>query len=103
MNSHLISTHELHQLLNEGTPLQLIDVRTLEKHMEFNIGGTLMPIDELPKRLKELNQDNLIVTYCTSGGKSMIALNYLLSVGFKMVKSLDGGVTAWKKDDCQNR
>lgn len=98
MNNYLISTQELKKLLQNKEDLQLVDVRTPEKHQLFNIGGKLLPFEELPHRLNELDPTKPIVTYCTSGGKSMRALQFLLTSGFKLVKSLDGGITAWQNE-----
>lgn len=92
----IISPSQLKEILDNHQDIQLIDVRTVEKHQAFNIGGVLIPLTELPNRLGELDPNKMTVTYCTSGGRSMHALEYLLSVGFKSVKSLDGGMTAWQ-------
>ena len=97
MNEHIISPRELSESLKNQEDIQLVDVRTIEKHEAFNIGGKLIPLDELMHRFNELDPKKPVVTYCTSGGKSMLALKLLLSAGFKSVKSLDGGMTAWRE------
>jgi adenylyltransferase/sulfurtransferase len=99
MNEYIITPQELTEKLKNNEDIQLIDVRTQEKHQAFNIGGRLIPSDELADRLHELDPDKLIVTYCTSGGRSMRALQLLVNSGFKLVKSLDGGMTAWQQTD----
>jgi adenylyltransferase/sulfurtransferase len=98
MQDHIISPFELDQLLKKQSPLQLVDVRTIDKHIAGNIGGEHIPLHELAHRFAELDSNQLVVTYCTLGGKSMQALQFLLSVGFKNVKSLDGGITAFFKE-----
>jgi len=95
LNDPLISVAALKQLLNDNEDFELVDVRTLEKHQAFNIGGKHIPTTELPLRHNELDRNKLVVTYCTMGGNSMRALQYLRSIGFTRVKSLDGGMTAW--------
>lgn len=97
MSEYLISIQELKQLIKEDEDIELVDVRTLEKHEAFNIGGKHIPASELSMRHVELDANKLVVTYCTSGGNSMRALQYLRSVGFDNVKSLDGGMTAWQQ------
>lgn len=99
MNEYIITPGELQKSLQNNDDLQLIDVRTSEKHQAYNIGGKLIPLDELPHRLNELDPNKLVVTYCTSGGRSMVALKLLVSAGFTAVKSLDGGVTAWQEQN----
>lgn len=97
MQELIISPLELKALLDEKADIQLIDVRTAEKHEAFNIGGKWIPYEELLHRLGELDQSKLTVTYCTSGNRSMRALELLMSFGFESVKSLDGGMTAWRQ------
>ena len=98
MKEYVITPSELKELMEKNEDVQLVDVRTTEKHQAYNIGGVLIPLEEMPARLNELDRDKLIVTYCTMGGRSMNALMYLMSVGFTRVKSLDGGMTRWKEE-----
>ena len=98
MREYTISCTELNELLKKKADIELVDVRTLDKHMDYNIGGKHIPTAELSDRFNELDPAKLVVTYCTAGGNSMRALQFLLSAGFKSVKSLDGGMTAWKDE-----
>lgn len=98
MQEYLISPTELKQLLEMNADLQLVDVRTQEKHDAFNIGGKLIPSEEIVARINELDANKLVITYCTMGGRSMRALQMLMSAGFKHVKSLDGGMTRWQEE-----
>jgi len=98
MSEYIISVSELKNLMRDQVDFQLVDVRTVEKHEAYHIGGHLIPTAELPMRFHELDADKPVVTYCTSGGNSMRALQFLLSVGFKSVKSLDGGMNAWQEE-----
>lgn len=98
MQEYLITPVELKQLLEMNADLQLVDVRTPEKHDAFNIGGTLIPSEELLTRVNELDPNKLVITYCTMGGRSMRALQLLVGAGFKHVKSLDGGMTRWQEE-----
>jgi adenylyltransferase/sulfurtransferase len=99
MNEHIISINELKDLMKNQQEVQLVDVRTAEKHEAYHIGGQLIPMAELVSRFHELDANKLVVTYCTSGGNSMRALQFLYSVGFKSVKSLDGGMNAWRAEE----
>lgn len=97
-NGNTISNTELKQLLAHEADIQLIDVRTTDKHQEFNIGGLSIPTVDLPLHIDQLDPNKLTITYCTSGNNSMRALEYLVRAGFINVKSLDGGMTKWKED-----
>jgi len=98
MPDFIITPHELHELMQKNADIQLLDVRTIEKHKAYNIGGKHIPTAELADRLNELDPNKLVVTYCSMGGNSMRALQLLLSKGFRSVKSLEGGMTAWQKE-----
>ena len=98
MSPYVITPLELREALATSQEIELVDVRTIEKHQAFNIGGKHIPLEEMPVRYQELAKDKLIVTYCTSGNRSMRALEYLMSLGFSEVKSLAGGMNAWR--DC---
>jgi len=90
--SYEISPQELHQRFTNKEKLFLLDVRTIEEHDSYNLGGVLIPLAELPQRLNELNPDLNIITYCRSGGRSLQAVEVLRTAGFKSVQSLAGGV-----------
>jgi len=97
MSIYTITVPELKAALEQNQPIELLDVRTIEKHQAFNIGGKHISLDDMPERYHELSKDKLIVTYCTTGNRSMRAVEYLLSLGFNQVKSLQGGMMAWQE------
>jgi len=51
----------------------------------------LIPLNELPKRLKELDRTKLIVTACPHKDRSALAMAYLKTQGFD-VKYLEDGL-----------
>jgi adenylyltransferase/sulfurtransferase len=92
-----ITAEELKAELHEkGGDLVLIDVR--EPH-EWEIarieGAMLIPLNQLPERLGELDGHSEIVTHCHHGARSMKALEILKGAGFNKVRSLAGGIDAW--------
>jgi len=93
-----INVHQLKEKLERGEKVILIDVREPHEHEEFNIGGELIPLGELPGALPELNphREAELVMYCRSGQRSATAKNLLLQAGFKQVRNLTGGMLAWK-------
>lgn len=63
-----ISVHELHQLIEQGDPPVVVDVRTRTRHLldpRRIPGAVRMSIDELDEKLAELRRDREIVLYCT--------------------------------------
>jgi adenylyltransferase/sulfurtransferase len=97
-NGPEISAEELRRELSEKAAgdLVLIDVR--EPH-EWDIvhieGARLIPLNQLPERLSELDGHTEIVTHCHKGARSMKALEILKGAGFGKVRSLAGGIDAW--------
>ncbi|EKD74216.1 MAG: hypothetical protein ACD_45C00031G0003 [uncultured bacterium] len=91
-----ISVQALQTATAMGNEIVLLDVRTLPERTEFNIGGLWIPIDELPKRLQELDPTQNIVVYCRSGTRSQYAVALLKKEHFKQVRSLVGGMKAWQ-------
>ncbi len=75
----------------------LIDVRTLQEHQRFNIGGINVPIETLLTRkfhYKDLQKD--IFIYCSSGIRSKQALLQIKQLGAAHVYQLQGGLSAAK-------
>jgi rhodanese-related sulfurtransferase len=79
----------------------LIDVREEWEFEEFNIGGILMPLSTIPFRYEELrsHSNKTIIVHCQSGNRSNQARIYLSRRGFQNVKSLSGGVIAYKEHE----
>jgi len=95
------SPAQLKQILDTGEPVELIDVR---EPAEWNIsnlgefGARLIPLQELPQRLGEIDADANIIVYCRSGSRSEMAARFMLGNGFESVTNLDGGINAWARE-----
>lgn len=83
-----------------GRPgLVLIDVReTEEQDLGIIPGAKLVPRGLLEGRIEQhaKDLDQRIVLYCQSGKRSALAAHSLLSMGYRNVSSLAGGIVAWK-------
>ena len=77
--------------------LTLLDVREPHEFEICNLGGTLIPLGELPDRHGELERSASIVVHCKMGGRSAKAVQLLRDAGFTDVSNLKGGITAWSK------
>jgi rhodanese-related sulfurtransferase len=93
---------ELLGRLNAGEKFKLIDVREPHEHDEFDIGGTNIPITELPFRIAEIKTqeaDEVLVLYCQSGNRSMLAQKLLATqFGIDNAYNLQGGINAWRAE-----
>jgi rhodanese-related sulfurtransferase len=97
-----ISAEELKRKLDAGEQLFILDVRDAHEYQQSNIGGHLIPLAELPKRVHELNRNSEIVVHCHLGFRGANATQFLLNNGFSNVRNLAGGLSAYadklKKD-----
>lgn len=96
----IISTEELKKRLDANEQPNLVDVREPAEHMEFNIGGTLLPLGNiLAMATEEIDslKNEEVICYCRSGKRSMQAAMMLESLGFSNVKNLTGGMLDWQE------
>jgi len=81
---------------DEGRDVQLLDVRQPVEHSIAHIDGALLvPLNELPSRVAELDAARPVVAFCHHGGRSLRAAQWLRAQGFSRVASLAGGIDAW--------
>ena len=90
-----IRVEELKRRLDAGENLFLLDVRDESEYEISNIGGQLIPLPELSKRVNELDTADEIVAHCKSGMRSGKAVEFLKQAGFRKVKNMRGGILAW--------
>jgi len=90
-----IQVEELKRRLDAGDDIFVLDVREPHEYQICNIGGHLIPLGDLPKRVNELDTSREIVAHCRSGVRSAKAVNFLQQAGFKKVTNLAGGILAW--------
>lgn len=51
----------------------------------------------LPSFQSALETDQTIVVYCASGGRSALAVERMMEMGYSNIVNLQGGYTAWKE------
>ena len=90
-----MTVEELKQRLDRGDDLYVLDVREPHEYQICNLGGQLIPLNDLPKRVSELDSTREIVVHCKMGGRSAKAVDFLKQSGFTRVHNLAGGITAW--------
>lgn len=96
-----ITTSQLNKLLITDT-LTLVDVRKLMEREHFNIGGEHIPLYQIQQKLTSFAQLDNIVLYCQVGQRSLLATKMILEkYPNKNIKSLQGGIDAWKKEQLQ--
>jgi molybdopterin/thiamine biosynthesis adenylyltransferase/rhodanese-related sulfurtransferase len=90
-----ISVEELKKKLDAKEDVFVLDVREPHEYQICNIGGHLIPLGDLPKRVSELDSSKNIVAHCRSGVRSGKAVDFLRQAGFTKVQNLTGGILAW--------
>jgi adenylyltransferase/sulfurtransferase len=94
-----IRATELRAARAHNPSLLLLDVREpFEWEIAHIEGARLIPLGELPARVRELDGHAEIVTYCHHGVRSRNAAELLRGAGFPNVRSLAGGIEAWSTD-----
>ncbi len=92
-----VSPSDAHKKLAQKPKPFLLDVRQPEEYRTGHIpGAKLIPLGELPARLKELPKNQEIIVVCQSGNRSLSATRQLAGSGYNVV-NLRGGMIAWSR------
>ncbi|MGB0385507.1 MAG: rhodanese-like domain-containing protein [Ardenticatenaceae bacterium] len=91
-----VTPAEVYRDMQAGDELVLLDIRMPWDHeAQHPAGSQSIPINELQHRLDELHASQSYVLSCYHGFTSQDAVAFLLSQGFKEVKSMQGGFSGW--------
>jgi sulfur-carrier protein adenylyltransferase/sulfurtransferase len=93
-----ITPRDLKARLDRGDDLYILDVREPHEYQICNLGGHLIPLGDLSKRVGELDGSREIVAHCRSGKRSAEAAEFLQRAGFRKVLNLKGGILAWSDE-----
>jgi len=73
----------------------LLDVREPDEWAAGHVEGARhIPMNDIPRRTAELDQDTDLVVVCKVGGRSAQVTAYLNQQGYRAT-NLDGGMLAW--------
>jgi sulfur-carrier protein adenylyltransferase/sulfurtransferase len=95
-----ITVHELKQVLAErDSRIRVLDVREPHEREQTAIPGTeSFPLSTLKDRMAELDPGQSYYLHCQVGVRSLHALELLRQRGFQHLKSVRGGMEAWKRE-----
>jgi len=86
----------LKELLDRNHNFVLIDVREPHEYQICRIpNAKLIPLGDLPRRVRELDPAAEYVIHCRSGVRSAKACTVLRDAGFRSVRNMAGGILAW--------
>ena len=96
-NPDEVTVNEMKKALEDPKlGIKVIDVREPDEYQIARIDGVpLYPLSTLPQRFTELDPNLQYYIHCKSGVRSMKALKFLREQGFKYLKNVKGGITAW--------
>ena len=92
-----VTVQEMKRALDEPKlGIRVLDVREPDEYQIAHVNGVpQIPLGSLPQRFTELDPNQTIYIHCKSGIRSMKAVKFLQDQGFKYVKSVKGGISAW--------
>lgn len=91
---------EVHDALERGESVTVVDVREPEEWAEGHVPGAKhvprgllesRAADELPDR------DARIIVHCAVGGRSALSAKSLKEMGYTNVANMEGGMNAWRE------
>lgn len=100
-NAMKIKSHEALELYKAGKAV-FVDIRFKEEYVAWNFPFMKsIPLNELPKRIGEIDKNKLIITVCPHYDRAEIARLYLTTKGYKSRYLTDGllGMAAYLRGD----
>ena len=97
------SVEEVKARLDRGEPFHFLDIR--EDH-EFAVdhasGAQHLGRGILERDIETTvpNKEDTIVLYCGGGFRSALAADALQQMGYRQVRSMKGGIRAWREAGC---
>lgn len=92
-----ITVSQLKEKISQKQPFFLVDVREDVEHEKFNIGGKLIPLNEIMSNAAQIPTDQPVIVYCRRGIRSQIAIQRLEEkFGFTNLINLQGGLEKWE-------
>ncbi|MDR8392267.1 molybdopterin-synthase adenylyltransferase MoeB [Aliifodinibius sp. S!AR15-10] len=94
-----VSVKEYKSWIDNGEDVQLIDVRKPYEAEIAEIGGELIPLDEIIDNADKIARNKKVVVHCRSGQRSSDAIKKLKEkYGFENLYNLKGGILAWSEE-----
>jgi rhodanese-related sulfurtransferase len=97
MNLTTISPKQLHDVVQAGQPVELIDVRTPVEFREVHVSfARNVPLDQLDGAAISAGRNGQpLYVICRSGNRATQACQRLAAAGFTNVINVEGGTQAW--------
>lgn len=93
-----LAAKELKLRIDAGEQIFILDVREPWEYKIAQIGGKLIPMNDIPQRLAEIDREREIVVHCHHGVRSQRVAEFLQQSGYPRVVNLAGGIDAWSRE-----
>ncbi len=103
-NPDEVTVQEMKKALdNPALGIKVIDVREPDEYEIAKVDGVpLLPLSQIQQRFTELDPNQQYYIHCKAGVRSLKALSFLREQGFKYLKSVKGGISAWSDEIDRN-
>jgi sulfur-carrier protein adenylyltransferase/sulfurtransferase len=92
-----ITVKELKRRIDAGEDVFLLDVREPYEYQIAQIGGKLIPQNDVPNRLAEIDRDREVVVQCRRRAQPAHR-RVPQAAGYPSVVNLAGGILAWSDE-----
>ena len=89
---------ETKRRIDAGEEVYILDVRERWEYKLAQIGGKLIPQNEVPQRLAEIDREREVIVHCHAGVRSQRIAEFLKQQGYPRVVNLAGGIHAWSEE-----
>ena len=90
---------EVKEMLDSKVDFQLIDVRQQDEKDIADIGGELIPMNDIIYAEDKISKDKPVVIYCRTGNRSLQVVMQLQTMyGFDNLYNMKGGIYAWSDE-----
>jgi len=93
-----LTVKELKRRIDAGEEVYILDVREPWEYKIAQIGGKLIPQNEVPRRLAEIDREREVIVHCHHGVRSQRVAEQLKQQGYPRVVNLAGGIHAWSEE-----
>ena len=90
---------EVKEMLDSKVDFQLIDVRQQDEKDIADIGGELIPMNDILYAEDKISKDKPVVIYCRTGNRSLQVVMQLQTMySFDNLYNMKGGIYAWSDE-----
>jgi adenylyltransferase/sulfurtransferase len=93
-----LTVKELKRRIDAGEKVYILDVREPWEYQIAQIGGVLIPQNDVAQRLAEIDRDREVIVQCHRGVRSQRIAEFLKQSGYPRVVNLAGGIHAWANE-----